>query len=98
MPRDAAAAAVLASAFIELSTYAEVKQPEQYLTISENIISSFAAQGYIAGRSEVENFVLKHGVGNMPGGVEVDVPLIYGDYYFLEALMKYKNISKKEIR
>jgi hypothetical protein len=98
VPRDAAAAAVLASAFIELSTYAEVKQPEQYLTISENIISSFAAQGYIAGRSELENFVLKHGVGNMPGGVEVDVPLIYGDYYFLEALIKYKNISKKEIR
>jgi len=42
---------------------------------------------------ENENFVLKHCVGNMPGKIEVDVPIIYGDYYFLEALMKYRNIK-----
>ena len=95
--RDAAAAAVLASAFIELSTYEEVENSQHFLVIAENIINSLASQGYIAGISECENFILKHCTGNMPGGREVDVPLIYGDYYFLEALMKYKNLMKNEI-
>jgi hypothetical protein len=96
--RDAAAAAVLASAFIELSTCEEVENSQQYLVIAENIINSFASQGYIAGISECENFILKHCTGNMPGRREVDVPLIYGDYYFLEALMKYKNHMQNEIK
>jgi hypothetical protein len=96
--RDATAAAILSSAFMELSTFPEVQQREQYLIITENIIMSMATQGYLAKQNECENFVLKHGVGNMPGGIEVDVPLIYGDYYFLEALMKYKNIVSNDIR
>lgn len=90
--RDAAAAAIMASAFIDLSSFSEVDQPEQYLAVAENIIRSLASGGYIAERNEYENFILKHGVGNKPGGTEIDIPLIYGDYYFLEALMKYKKI------
>jgi hypothetical protein len=96
--RDAAAAAVLASAFIELSTYIEVQEPEQYLAIAENIISSLVSQEYIAGTDECDNFILKHCTGNKPGNGEIDVPIIYGDYYFLEALMKYKNIITNETR
>ena len=92
--RDASAAAILASALIDLSTFPEVQQPEHYLMIAEHIIKSLTAQGYVASRTENENFVLKHSVGNMPGRIEVDVPMIYGDYYFLEALMKYKNLKR----
>jgi hypothetical protein len=91
--RDAAAAAVLASALIELSTFQEVQQAEEYLMIAENIINTLASKGYIASLNENENFVLKHCVGNKPGKIEVDVPVIYGDYYLLEALMKYRNIK-----
>jgi rhamnogalacturonyl hydrolase YesR len=94
--RDAAAAAILASAFIELSTFDEVNNSQRYRVITENIIHSLSNQGYIAGSGDNENFVLKHCVGNMPGGREVDVPLIYADYYFLEALMKYKNLINNE--
>ena len=34
-------------------------------------------------------FLLKHCVGNLPGNSEVDVPLTYADYYFLEALSRF---------
>jgi len=92
-PRDATSAVILASALIELSSYEEVKQPEKYLDVAENIIYSLLTRDYIAGEHEYENFVLKHGVGSIPGDSEVNVALIYGDYYLLEALMKYKNLK-----
>jgi hypothetical protein len=96
--RDASAAAIIASALVELSGYPEVTEPEQYLLIAENILSSFITEGYIAGRDECENFILKHCIGNFPGGNEIDVSLIHGDYYYLEALIKYKNRVNNELR
>jgi len=91
--RDATAAAILASALIDLSSYSEIKQPEQYITIAEKIIHTMVTNGYIANRNENENFVLNQGVGSVPGNTEVGIPLIYGDYYLLEALIKYKNLK-----
>ena len=44
----------------------------------------------MAGEGENGNFILKHGVGHLPGNSEVDVPLTYGDYYFIEAMMRFK--------
>ena len=95
-PRDASAAAILASALIELSSYSEIKQPEQYLTIAEKIIHTMVRQGYFNKPNEYENFVLNQGVGSIPDKTEVGVPLIYGDYYLLEALVKYKNLKINE--
>ena len=40
-------------------------------------------------------FILKHSVGNMPAGTEVDAPLTYADYYFVEALCRYKSLTNK---
>ena len=97
-PRDASAAAILASALIELSSYSEIKQPEQYITIAENIIHTMVTKGYFNKLNGYENFVLNQGVGSIPGNVEVGVPLIYGDYYLLEALVKYKNLKIHEKR
>lgn len=91
--RDATAAAILASALIELSSFSEVKQPEQYLNVAKNIIHTMVSQGYITSRNECENFVLNYGVGNYPANTEVGIPIIYGDYYLLEALVKYKNLK-----
>jgi len=42
------------------------------------------------------NFILKHSVGSIPGNSEVDVPLTYADYYFIEALMRYRDLIDKE--
>jgi chondroitin AC lyase len=36
------------------------------------------------------NFLLAHSVGSIPHGGEIDAPLIYADYYFLEALLRLK--------
>lgn len=94
-PRDAAAAAIIASAFMDMSSFSEVPQPERYFGAAVRIINSFVTKGYVAHIDECGSFMLKHCVGNMPGKMEVDVPIIYGDYYFLEALMKYKGIARK---
>ena len=48
---------------------------------------------YLISSKESTNggFILKHGVGHLPAKSEVDVPLTYADYYFIEALMRYKD-------
>lgn len=91
--RDATAAAILASALIELSSFSEVKQPEQYVNLAKNIIHTMVTEGYVVSSDEYENFVLNQGVGSIPANTEVGVPIIYGDYYLLEALMKYRNLN-----
>jgi hypothetical protein len=45
----------------------------------------------MAAPSPNANFLLKHCVGSFPHGAEIDVPLVYADYYFLEALLRYRN-------
>ena len=96
--RDATAAAILASALIELSSFSEVKQPEQYVNVAKNIIHTMVTQGYITNQNEYENFVLNQGIGSIPADSEVGVPIIYGDYYLLEALLKYKNLFIGEMQ
>lgn len=89
-PRDASAAAVMASAFTDLSvlTTSECNR-RKYAGMAEKQIRTLASDEYLAKPGENCNFILKHGVGNLPGDSEVDVPLSYADYYFLEALIKY---------
>jgi unsaturated chondroitin disaccharide hydrolase len=94
--RDASAAAILASALLDISTFAEVSDPGKYFLAGENILEALASPQYCSGLNENEFFIVKHCVGNFPGNIEVDVPLIYADYYFLEALLKYRDISTKE--
>jgi 5-enolpyruvylshikimate-3-phosphate synthase len=45
-----------------------------------------------AAPGENGDFLLKHGVGAKPAGSEVDTPLDYGDYYFLEGLMRFRKL------
>lgn len=90
-PRDSSAAAILASALLELSGYTENEKTELYLENAHEILSNLLNSKYTAPTKENGGFLLKHGVGDMPGNSEVDVPLSYGDYYFVEAMMRYKN-------
>ena len=90
--RDASAAAVMASAYVELSGQVkDRKLKKEYLAIAEKIIRTLASPEYLCEPGECHGFLLKHSVGNLRRNSEVDVPLTYADYYFLEALLRYKN-------
>ena len=84
-PRDASAAAIIASALYELSAY---ENGEYYRSWADNIMESLASPSYRAKLGENGNFLLMHSVGSIPHGAEIDVPLNYADYYFLEALQR----------
>jgi unsaturated chondroitin disaccharide hydrolase len=89
-PRDASAAAIMSSALIELSSYVDPALGNQYLAFAEDQIRSLSSPNYRATPGTNGNFLLMHSTGSYPGNSEVDVPLIYADYYYLEALMRYK--------
>ena len=88
--RDASAAAINASALLELSKYVEDPQSEKYLESAKKILINLSNEEYRAKEGENGGFILKHSVGHLPAGSEVDVPLTYADYYFIEALLRYK--------
>lgn len=82
-PRDASAAAIMASALYEMATYEDY---DLYKGWADKIMNSLGSDAYRANLGENGNFILMHSVGSIPHGVEIDVPLNYADYYFLEAL------------
>jgi hypothetical protein len=90
--RDASAGAIMASALIELSGFAGEAKRARYLEIAEKQIKALASPAYMAKEGENGNFILMHSVGSLPGKSEVDVPLSYADYYFIEALMRYRKL------
>ncbi len=85
-PVDVSAAAITASALIELDDYSE----KLYLPEVNKILNTLAMDRYTAKIGEQHNFILKHSVGSIPHGHEIDVPLNYADYYYIEALMRYR--------
>ncbi|MCM5527903.1 glycoside hydrolase family 88 protein [Parasegetibacter sp. NRK P23] len=82
-PRDASAAAVMASGLYELSGYS--KNGKQYRKYADKIMSSLMKY-YRSPIGENKGFILVHSTGNLPSNGEIDVPINYADYYFLEAL------------
>ncbi|HBC78401.1 MAG TPA: glucuronyl hydrolase [Bacteroidales bacterium] len=92
--KDASASAIMASALIELSGYAGKEKGIQYLNVAEKQLRSLSSPAYLAKEGENGNFILKHSVGSLPAKSEVDVPLTYADYYYIEALLRYKKLLK----
>jgi len=90
--RDASAGAIMASALIELSGMVDAAASGKYLEVAETQLRTLASPAYRAKAGENGNFILKHSVGSLPGKSEVDVPLTYADYYFIEALLRYKKL------
>ncbi|MDQ0966749.1 unsaturated chondroitin disaccharide hydrolase [Flavobacterium sp. W4I14] len=90
-PRDASAAAVMASGLYELSGYSN--QGSDYYKKANQILKSLSTN-YIAPIGTAKGFILLHSTGSKPSNSEVDVPLNYADYYYLEALLRYKNYKK----
>ena len=91
-PRDASAAAVMASGFLELSTFDKGPDAERWKALAIRQLRSLAGTDYLAEPGTNGGFLLKHSVGNMNKNSEVDVPLSYADYYFLEALLRLKKL------
>lgn len=91
-PRDASAAAVIASAFLELSTFAE--NGDRYFDYAEEILKSLSSKKYLSEKGQNKGFVLMHSVGSLPHGSEIDTPINYADYYYLEALKRYNDLKK----
>ena len=86
-PRDASSAAIVASALYDICTM-DVDNPEQYKDFADRIMVSLSSPAYRAAPGENGNFILMHSCTHVPAGKEVDVPLNYADYYFLEALVR----------
>jgi Highly conserved protein containing a thioredoxin domain len=93
-PRDASAAAITASALYELSGYIDVND---YIEKADLILQSLSSSNYCAKLGENGNFILMHSVGSLPHGNEIDVPLNYADYYFLEALLRRYYLMQSKI-
>ncbi len=91
-PRDASAGAVVASALIELSHYVNNELSKKYLKIAEIQIRTLASPKYTAQLGENGDFILMHSVGSLAHNSEVDVPLTYADYYYIEALVRYRKL------
>ena len=89
-PRDASSAAIIASALYEMADYVLPEQAEDYLKYARKLLKSLSTSAYRARLGDNGCFLLKHSVSSKPGNSEIDVPLNYADYYFLEALVREK--------
>ena len=93
--RDASAAAIAASGLFELSGYSpDDVIKKKYFSTAVSILQSLSRQPYFTENYTVAG-IISYAVGNKPAGNDVDVSLIYGDYYYIEALMRYKKLNSQ---
>lgn len=99
-PRDASAAAVIASALFELSTLVPEEEGRSYFERAERMLMSLSSDAYLAEKGTNGGFILRHSVGHLPAQSEIDTPLNYADYYYLEAIGRYlslRGVSPREL-
>ena len=93
-PKDVSAAAIAASALFELSTHtAGQTRKSAYRETATKILRTLCSPQYIAEGTDSRG-ILNHAVGHKPAGTEVDVSIVYADYYFLEAMFRYLQLNK----
>lgn len=92
-PRDVSAAAVAASGLFELSTY-DQENAARYLDWANHILASLEKEEY---QCYTAPFFLQHSVGSIPGEFEMDAPIIYAEYYYLEALRRSQGQAKEQL-
>ena len=91
-PYDSSAGAIITSALYELCSYS--KNGKEYKEVADRLFSTLSSPEFLATAGENQGFLLKHSTGHLPGGYEIDVPLVYADYYFLESIIKRRNMEK----
>lgn len=92
--RDASAATVMASALVELSDFVDAKLKKKYMQVVDKQVRTLASDEYTAKLGENGDFILKHSTGAFPFNSEIDAPLTYADYYYLETLARLKKRLK----
>lgn len=91
-PRDASAAALVASALLELSQYVDKSESQYYISEATKMLESLSSEQY---QSRDKNYAfLLHSTGHKPHGYEIDASIIYADYYYIEALLRWKKINE----
>lgn len=88
-PRDASSAAVMASALIELYSFTK---NQAYLDYSNKVINALSSDKYLLSDTIEGPFILNHSTGNWPKKDEIDSPIVYADYYYLEAIIRKKSL------
>ncbi|MGF7038929.1 glycoside hydrolase family 88 protein [Mucilaginibacter lappiensis] len=94
--KDASAAAIMASALLELCRYADNNSGQEYFNTAQTILKTLSSPAYKATAGTNGGFILEHSVGHFPAGTEIDVPLTYADYYFIEAMKRYQAFGTKK--
>ncbi len=91
-PRDASTAAVTAAGLVELAELLGPEKGAKYLDFARAQMLSLGSPAYLAEEGKNGGFILLHSTGHLPEGLEIDKPLCYADYYFLEALLRYRSL------
>lgn len=92
-PRDASAAGVVASALLELQGYVDTERAAVYRAAAEKMLASLGTPAYRSG--DARTSFLDHSVGNMPAGSEIDAAIVYADYYYIEALLRLRDLQTR---
>lgn len=90
--RDASAASIVCSALFELG---ELSANKKYTKAAINMLKSLSSPSYRAKLGENANFIIMHCTGSYPHKSEINAPLVYADYYYLEALIRYRKLMSK---
>jgi rhamnogalacturonyl hydrolase YesR len=90
--RDVSAAAVVSSALFELSSFLG-NEGKKYRAFAIASLKTLSTPNYMATPGTNAFFLLKHSVGSFPHNAEIDVPIVYADYYYLEALLRYEKLK-----
>ncbi|WP_299550827.1 glycoside hydrolase family 88 protein [Seonamhaeicola sp.] len=92
--RDVSAAAIVAAALVELYQYTE---NEAFLNYSNKVVQSLRSRHYILSEDLDIPFILDHSFGDWSHKEEMDEPIVYGDYYFLQTLIRLKALKQTSL-
>tara|TARA_R110002049_G_scaffold30489_1_gene104396 strand:- start:5333 stop:6577 length:1245 start_codon:yes stop_codon:yes gene_type:complete len=93
-PKDASAATVSACGMLELVNLVEDEELKiKYYNAAKELIATLSAPEYLSG--DTNDALLLHSTGHMPNNSEIDVSIVYADYYYMEALLRLKKIEAK---
>lgn len=93
-PRDASAASIVASALLELDNYCTDEHHGKYRQAAEDMLASLGSESYRS--APAKDSFLDHSTGHKPAGSEIDASIVYADYYYIEALLRLKNLRDYE--
>ncbi|WP_066219996.1 glycoside hydrolase family 88 protein [Formosa haliotis] len=96
-PKDASAAGVVACGMLELSEQLkDTVLKEKYFNEAKKLITLLGSDAYFSG--DTNEALLLHSTGHLPHDSEIDVPIIYSDYYFMEALLRLNKMEKSHMK